>query len=206
MGFLVPARRRGQEILDDSSVDSSTRLKSMHDITRSNRLFGGLRAAVGAFRDGTREETVRSLLDVGTGLGDIPAAIAAAHTGIITIGIDESPDVLSRARAPLTHVVCASARALPFRNQSIDVVVCSQLLHHFSDDDLPAIVRELDRVGRQRVVVADLRRSWIAAAGFWAAAVLLRFHRVTRHDGVLSVLRGFTARELRRTIESAVGA
>ncbi|HEY6218869.1 MAG TPA: hypothetical protein VIV65_02360, partial [Gemmatimonadaceae bacterium] len=36
-------------------------------------------------------------------------------------------------------------------------------------------------------------------------AILLRFHRVTRHDGVLSVLRGFTGRELRRTIETSVG-
>ena len=45
----------------------------------------------------------------------------------------------------------------------------------------------------------------MAAAGFWLASFPLRFHRVTRHDGVLSVLRGFTESELRRLIIRAVG-
>jgi hypothetical protein len=55
------------------------------------------------------------------------------------------------------------------------------------------------------VVVSDLRRSWVAAAGFWLASFPLRFHKVTRHDGVLSVLRGYTARELSSAVFEAVG-
>ena len=105
----------------------------------------------------------------------------------------------------MTHGVGGTIRALPFRDGSIDVVLCSQLLHHFSDDDLPAVIAELDRVARRRVIIADLRRSWVAAAGFWLASFPLRFHRVTRHDGVVSVLRGFTETELRRLIIRTVG-
>lgn len=209
MGLFVPIRRRDREILDDAGVDAATRLRSLADVARSNRLFGGQRAAIAAVEN-TIESDTRwlSLLDVGTGLADIPGEVArrAARRGvrISAIGLDASADLLGEARRTLSHVVCGSARALPFRDGSIDIVLCSQLLHHFGDDDVVAVIAELDRVARTRVIIADLRRSWIAAAGFWLASFPLRFHRVTRHDGVVSVFRGFTAAELRRAVIGAV--
>lgn len=210
MGLLVPARRRGTEILDDASVDAATRLRSLADVARSNRLFGGRRAAVAAVDTAIGPHTKAvSLLDVGTGLADIPAEVArrSAPRGvrITTIGLDEASDLLGEARRGLTHAVCGSVRALPFRDNGIDIVLCSQLLHHFADDDLAIVIAELDRVARTRVIIADLRRSWIAAAGFWLASFALHFHPVTRHDGVVSVFRGFTAAELRRAVVAAVG-
>lgn len=211
MGLLVPTRRRGEEILDDPSVDAATRLRSIADVTRSNRLFGGLRAAERAIAQSTPADVdAFSLLDVGTGLADIPAdlsrRLARRGVRVTTIGLDEAVDLLPEAGRALTYAVCGRVGALPFRDASIDVVLCSQLLHHFPDDGLAAVIAELDRVARNRVIIADLRRSWIAAAGFWLASFPLRFHRVTRHDGVVSVLRGFTAAELRRAVVSAVGA
>jgi hypothetical protein len=55
------------------------------------------------------------------------------------------------------------------------------------------------------VIVSDLRRSWIAAAGIWLASFPLRFHPVSRHDGLTSVLRGFAGDELHDLVDSAVG-
>jgi SAM-dependent methyltransferase len=209
VSLLVPRRRRGHEILDDATVDPATRLQSIADVTRSNTLFGGRRAAVRAVTDALPSSATVSILDVGTGLADIPVAIAAAahHRGAhpTTIGVDEAFDLLPAARDRLTHAVCANASALPFRDSSVDVVVCSQLLHHFADDDLVPLLRELNRVARSRVVIADLRRSWLAAAGFWLASFPLGFHPVTRHDGVVSVFRGFTAAELRDAVRRATG-
>ena len=63
----------------------------------------------------------------------------------------------------------------------------------------------MNRVARRAVVVSDLRRSWLAAGGFWLASRALRFHPVTRHDGVLSVLRGFTVPELGALVRASVG-
>lgn len=211
MGLFVPARRRGHEILDDSTIDAATRIRSITDVTRSNRLFGGQMAAIAAMEGaigGTRESL--TMLDVGTGLADIPDEIVRrfGKRGVVihSIGLDEAADLFREARGRLTHAVCGSIRALPFRDGSIDIVLCSQLLHHFADSDLSAVIRELDRVAWRCVVVADVRRSWIAAAGFWAASFPLGFHRITRHDGVVSVFRGFTGAELRHTIIGAVGA
>ena len=212
-GILTPARRRGVELLDDPNVDPAVRERAIGDVTRSNRWLGGQRAARSAFRTLLRElppaTTHLTLLDVGTGLADIPrdARDVAARAGITltTIGLDEASSLLVAARASVSAGVCAGALALPFRDRAIDVVTCSQLLHHFEHDDAVRLVAELNRVARVAVVISDLRRSWLAVAGFWMVSFPMRFHPVTRHDGVVSVLRGFTPAELRRIVRQATG-
>ena len=207
---LTPARRRGIEILDDPAVDPAVREQSIGDVTRSNRWLGGLRAGLLGARDAAESAgDAYTLLDVGTGLADIPDSWRrdAGRMGktVTTIGVDEAPSLLVTARGRLDLVVAADALALPFRDHSIDVVMCSQLLHHFEWSDAERLLAEMNRVARRAVLVSDLRRSWVAAAGFWLVALLLRFHRVTRHDGIVSVMRGFTAAELRAHIRSATG-
>lgn len=207
--MLTPARRRGFEILDDPGVDADVRRRSQSDVARSNRVLGGLRAVRRVVRGALPSSGRFSLLDVGTGLADIPRSLCAdaAARGIelTTIGVDGAASLLSEARACLNLPVCAQALALPFSDRSIDVVICSQVLHHFADDEAVSLLRELHRVARKTVIIADLRRSFVAAMGFWLVSWPLGFHRVTRHDGVVSVLRGFTSRELRDLVRAATG-
>jgi len=149
-----------------------------------------------------------TLLDVGTGLGDIPcrARTLAKQHGIdmTTVGLDSVFELARASRQSVSFSVCGDALTLPFADGSVDIVMCSQVLHHFADPDAVKLLREMNRVARVRVVVSDLRRSWIAAAGLWLASFPLRFHAVSRHDGVVSVLRGFTAKELAATVNDAV--
>lgn len=207
--LLTPPRRRGFEILDDPAVDDAVRKRSLDDVARSNTIFGGARAVLVELASALGEEGARTLtvLDVGTGIGDIPArAREEAHArgiSIFAFGIDISPTLLCAARTRGITPVCADALALPVATKSVDVAICSQLLHHFEARDTIAVLRELDRVARRRVIVSDLRRSWVAAAGIWMASFPLRFHPVSRHDGVVSVLRGFTTEELSQLVHSA---
>lgn len=208
--MLTPVRRRGVEFLDDPGVDPQVRLQAQSDIARSNRLLGGLRAPLIELRDLIRGASRSpTLLDVGTGVADIPARASAwasnAGVTLTTIGLDGAPSLLVSARGSITYGVCANAFSLPFRDHSIDIVMCSQLLHHFDWADAEHVVRELDRVASRAVLISDLRRSWIAAIGFWIVAFALRYHRIVRHDGVVSVLRGFTSSELRRVVTNATG-
>jgi SAM-dependent methyltransferase len=204
---LTPRRRRGVEILDDPNVDPAIRRRSIDDVTRSNRWLGGLRAATTEVADVLRNHERATVLDVGTGLGDIPEAVmrSAPSGAVATIGVDEAPSLLVAARSRMTYGVCADALTLPFRDHSIDVVMCSQVLHHFETHDAKRLVGEMNRVARIAVVISDLRRSWFAALGFWLVSFPMRFHRVTRHDGFVSVLRGFTSAELRDIVRSATG-
>jgi SAM-dependent methyltransferase len=210
---LTPARRRGIELLDDPAVDSAIRERSMRDLTRSNRWLGGLRAALAALRETLSEAGARrqglTLLDVGTGLADIPRrgreAARSAGIELATIGADEAAALLIRSRASLDFAVAANALALPFRDGAVDIVTCSQVLHHFAGADAVRVLAEMNRVARVAVIVSDLRRSWLAVAGFWSVSFPMRFHAVTRHDGVVSVLRGFTPAELTQLVRSATG-
>ena len=208
--FLTPRRRRGVEILDEPGVDPALRLRSLADVRRSNRIFGG-RAAVVAevVRALPRMGARATLLDVGTGLGDIPAAVEAAARRhgirVETFGVDLAPELLAASQMLGVKGVCADAFSLPFADSSVDIVTCSQLLHHFPEAEARILLQELHRVARECVIVGDLRRSWLAAAGFWLASFPLVFHPATRHDGVLSVLRGFTAGELTSLVQEAVG-
>jgi SAM-dependent methyltransferase len=209
MPLLTPRRRQGREYLDDPVINARVAERSMEDVARSNALFGGAHAVLAELNDLFVPRSSFSLLDVGTGLGDIPARVRSQATAlnvtVATVGLDASETLAAVAHNGVLPFVRADALQLPIADRAFDVVLCSQLLHHFRKDDGSVLLRELDRVARRRVIVADIRRSWLAAAGIWLASWPLRFHPVSRHDGVVSVLRGFTPHELGEAVRSAVG-
>jgi SAM-dependent methyltransferase len=203
-------RLRGFEILDGPDVTGDLVNRSMSDVARANVLFGGRRAAMSALRPVlSKMHGTASMLDVGTGAGDIPAAAkrVAGKLGLNlrTIGMDMSFPLVSRNRERNDSVAQGDALRLPFSDRSIDVVMASQMLHHFQFDDAVIVVREMNRVAKQAVIISDLRRSIFAAAGIWIASFPLRFHPVSRHDGVVSVMRGFIPNELSKIVVTATG-
>ncbi len=209
-GILTPSRRRGVEILDSPDVDPRLVTRSLTDVARANALLGGLRSALDEIAEAISElPRCATLLDVGSGLGDIPSSarsfVAQRGVDLTTVGLDSVFELTRASRQALNFAVCGDALALPFADRSIDVVMCSQVLHHFAGPQASTLLREMNRVARVRIIVSDLRRSWIAAAGLWLVSFPLRFHAVSRHDGVVSVLRGFTPDELIDTVYNAVG-
>lgn len=210
MEVLVPSRRRGIEFLDAPDVDPSLRTRSHRDIAVSNALFGGTAALLAELRLALPSlPPDATFVDVGTGTGEATALAerCARPFGITlrTIGLDSDGGLARASRRFAHHGVCASALALPFADGSVDVVACSQVAHHFEEGELCTLVREMHRVARRRVIISDLRRSWLAVAGLWSSSFPLRFHPVSRHDGVVSILRGFTLAELRTLVYETVG-
>jgi Methylase involved in ubiquinone/menaquinone biosynthesis len=148
-----------------------------------------------------------TLADLGTGLGDLPRAAArwAARRGIrlVTVGLERS-----RVAARLAHergVPCAvgCAGAPPFRDKSVDIILLSQVAHHLTDDSVVRLFRACDRLARRAVIVADLRRGALGPLAFWCGARALGFDGVTVADGMTSLRRGYTARELRALLAAA---
>jgi hypothetical protein len=193
------------ELLDDPRADAGDVVASLRDIARINRAFGGAAAAAARLDEylcGIAPGSTVTLLDVGTGSADIPRAAAcrAAKRGITLrcIGLERHPAAAREAaRAGGVAALIADGGALPFRARSVDLVLCAKLLHHLPGAAGLQLLRELDRVARLAVVVADIRRSAVAAAGLWLASFPMQFHPATRRDGVISVFRGFSGPELR---------
>jgi ubiquinone/menaquinone biosynthesis C-methylase UbiE len=208
--LLTPTRQRGFEHLDNPETTPELRERSLRDVRRANTVLGGANAVLAEVRRVLPSLGAdATLLDVGTGLADIPlrARRLAAREGIplYTVGLDEAASLAALSGEVLDGSVCGDARLLPFATGSIDVVTCSQVLHHFEDHEIDLVLREMNRVARRAVIVSDLRRSWFAVAGFWCVTWLLGFHPVSRHDGMISVLRGFTTRDLAAHVLRSTG-
>jgi SAM-dependent methyltransferase len=203
--------RTSVELLDDPTADDATVLACLGDVARINRLFGGSRAALARLDSlfkTARPGAPLTLLDVGTGVGDIPAAAArlARRRGLDLrlLGVERHGATAREARRRNGVATCvADGFRLPLRDRSVDYVLCSQLLHHFGADAAVLLLAELGRVARRGVVIADLRRSALAAAGIYLASIPLRFHPTTRRDAVISVFRGFTVGELGALCQAA---
>jgi hypothetical protein len=112
------------------------------------------------------------------------------------VGIELNPIAagLASARGVPTAVACAGAP--PFADKSVDVVLVSQVAHHLTSKSVVDLLRTCNGVARRAVIIADLRRNRFARPAFWCGAHVLGFDDVTIADGMTSIRRGFSRREL----------
>ena len=194
------------EVLDDAVHDEAVLEQSLHHVAQVNRYLGGERTVLSALEPLLASGKSTRILDIGTGAGDIPvvvAAVARERGAVVTItATDIHPQMLAIAarRAKGWQEITvehADALALPYDDASFDAALITLTLHHFDGDAPVHVLREAGRVARL-VVVSDLERSMLNYAGARLLAwTWWRFNPLTRHDGPLSVLRAFTAGELR---------
>ncbi len=200
----------GVELLDDPAADPATVAQSLRNIARANRWFGGAAAVRFGLRltlGDTPPGTLLSLLDLGTGLGDLPKVAVGwgASRGIqmVPIGLELSRAAAALARSGGVAVAVGCAGEPPIRDKSVDVVLVSQLAHHLTAESVVHLFRICDRIARRAVIVADLRRHFLAAPSFWFGAHLLGFDPITLTDGITSIRRGFSRGELLRVMAQA---
>ena len=188
---------------------------ALRDIRLVNRYLGGSRALLSELRPllhGARPDRPLELLDVGTGGADLPLAMVrfARRVGreLRVTALDRDPQtaaIAARAAAdtPEIRVVVSDACALPFAERSFDLVTASMFLHHFAHDEVVRLLASFRRLARQAVVVNDLRRHLLPWSFIHVVSRATRRHPMFVHDAPLSVLRGFTPRELQRAAREA---
>lgn len=208
--------------MDDLSTAGKPLTRSLDQLRLVNRYLGGYGATMAALGPwlASRAGKKTRLLDIGTGVGDFPEVIVrwAARrnldSGLEITAIDANPATVAYAREALSRrlppalaakitVECADALALPYPEKSFDICLAAMFLHHFPTDQAVAVLGEMRRVARCGVIVNDLQRHPLAYYGIWALAQILPASAMVRHDGPLSVLRGFTRAELVEIAERA---
>jgi ubiquinone/menaquinone biosynthesis C-methylase UbiE len=113
---------------------------------------------------------IRSLLDVGSATGRGLKELASALPQARVCGIEPVAALVQQGiaagNAETVSLLQGSGEALPFADQSFDVVSEFSILHHVAE---PAnVVREMLRVARQAVVIADCNRF---GQGSWPARI-----------------------------------
>lgn len=211
MPSFVPRQSQAAELLDGPSVDRRLLRENLREMARANRWLGGQHAMVRRVADWLAmvpPDVTPRVLDVATGGADLPIALhswSVQHQRPLQLlASDLNPLVLavtqSEVGARPIALVRHDALRMPFADGAVDIVTCTQALHHFSRDAAVTLLREFARVARLGVIINDLRRSYLA---YWGAR-LLAYGPVTalgRHDGPLSVLRAYTPLELIALVE-----
>lgn len=170
-----------------------------------NRYFGSYRIVTKFARRWVTSGDRLRIADLATGSADIPRLLAehARRVGaeVEIVAVDYQAFTVETARrlsAEYPEIRCECADVLEFgRPGEFDAVFCSLALHHFSEEDALRLLRHCRGLSRGFVLVADLRRGWLASLGVYLLTALVFRDRMTREDGRTSAGRAFSFAELR---------
>ncbi|MFO0962611.1 MAG: methyltransferase domain-containing protein [Phycisphaerales bacterium] len=209
-------RASAPELMDDPAIGVAELEESFRFIRGVNRWLGGARALVEALEslhaagEWPRDRPLH-LLDVGTGIADLPEAAWrwAKRRGleIAIVGIDPSSATIELARARLQREAPDAPIALRVAgvealdpNDGYDLAHAAMLLHHFDD---PGVERALAAMGAaaRTVLWNDLWRQPLSQAA--VRVMTLASAPVVRHDAILSVDKGFTPAEMHERARAA---
>lgn len=198
-----------QELIDLPDCAPALAVSSYRFMETVNRWFGGTRVV----RRFVAAETAKSrinrpvrILDIGSGSCDIALSLsrwARAHRIALHITcLETAARAIDIARARLAQAADPAVQLLQqdvFFHQPqepYDLAVASMCFHHFSDEQIVALVQRLRAFVRGGMLINDLRRSLPALAGAGLLLVVSGAPAGVRHDALLSIRRGFKAGEL----------
>ncbi len=192
------------ELLDVRQPVNPQLEASLRNLRVLNQYFGAYSLVRHFMRRWLQTGRSYRLLDLATGFGDIPRMIvnwARRHGVSVQIdAVDLQPATLEIARRastgyPEIHFVRGDARNY-CDAMTYDVVCCSLALHHFSELDAMKVLRRACELSHDKVLVADLERTWFTWACVQAVTKVAARDAMTRHDAKLSVERSFSYQEL----------
>ena len=213
---LGPLRRELEriELFERPGTPKAELARCLRDIARLNRIgpILTLLSSVAPFFARHAGAEPLTVLDVGTGAADIPAALVrwarARGRPVRVLALDVQPVVLECAagtvrECPEIRLVGGEAGRPPVRPDGVDLAICSLMLHHLPEDGVVALLRTMASVARLGFVVSDLRRTRAAWVAAWLLTRVTSRSQLTRHDGPLSVERAYTRPELARLSATA---
>jgi SAM-dependent methyltransferase len=190
------------EQLDVGVPDEEARA-SLADLRFVNRWLGNRRSFLRTVRPFLAASPHPRLLDVGCGSADVPGEmVRKLGRPMLAVGLDAKLLHLRQVPAVVAPVQ-GDVRQLPFRDGTFDVVTASLFLHHFAQDELPALLRSLYKLARRALIVNDLHRARVPYLFGRAVFRPLFRSRISVEDGLISIRSGFTADDLQDAFERA---
>jgi hypothetical protein len=209
--FQIPdmtARLSEPEQMDDMAGAEDDLFSTLRDFRIVNLLFSRTGALVKRYliphmlRQGGRELIVA---DLGAGGCDF----ALWFTGLCRrkglavrmVCIDNDPRAVAYSRTACNGrseiSICeASAFSIGEIPGPIDYVFSNHFLHHIGSPDIPRLLKIIHDTARCGFLINDLARSVPAYVGFSLFAMIFLHAGLSRHDGRLSIRKGFLKQEL----------
>jgi len=178
------------------------------ELQRVNQWLGDAQALRNSLLQEIEARDLKSfkVLDVGAGSGELLRVAAEwaqkNDRRALLVGLElnarSAQAIAGESREfPQIHAVRGDAFRLPFADAEFDYALCSLFTHHFKDEPVVQLLREMDRVARRGIFVIDLHRHPIAYYFYTTIGRLFLHNRLIREDGALSILRSFKPEELK---------
>ncbi len=186
---------------------------NLDEMWRINRFLGGLRALTSHLYPRLQVLPEKVIIaDLGTGSADVPVALARwtrlHRLQVHILAVDLMERHLAVARKRVTGIseitlLAADADCLPLPSRSVDYVISSLFLHHFSPSRLTRLLKSAQRLARRGIVMSDLVRGRWPLLAFNLIQPIFARSVLTRHDGPLSIRRAYTPTELHALARAA---
>lgn len=205
-------RIKGEEWMDDFSTPDGQLIRALKDLRQTNHFLGGHASSDAPLEPFLREHPQLRVLDLACGGGDYLCHLVRRgvrfNCTVHAVGLDANPVVIEHARSYLDGQLSPSLRkqvrvdvgdalSPAYEPNAFDIVHASLFLHHLHGQKAVQLLRTMHRFSRIGLVVNDLHRHLLAYAGFWLFSHLFRLAPMARHDGLISVRRGFRRQELK---------
>lgn len=184
-------RRDAVELLDDPTLPEQTVAGAYRDLARLHRWLTNTQAVV----QRVKEAGASSVLDLGCGQGALLQELRA-RLGVQVTGFD------LRA-APLDSpvpILKGDAVNHPLPKADVALAVC--FVHHLSQQEIVTLIRNVSRCCG-RFIILDLVRHPLPLVLFRIFVAPFLSH-INAADGITSIHRAYTTRELREIAEAAV--
>ena len=201
------------EMMDAPFIGKELLFQNLHELDLLNRNLGGHTVTLcGIQQLITHKNKTYHIVDVGCGSGDALKHIAIwARTNDFKVrltGIDINGDAIHylenhcKEYPEIIGKVCDWQEFLK-GNTTIDIIHCSLFCHHLLDDELGILLNMMRLQAKTGFVINDLRRNWFAYYSVYVLTRLLNGSLLSKNDGPISVLRGFTSTEIVSMLKQA---
>ncbi len=208
MSFIFKNRSRKKEILDDFELQGNDLAQNLRELQLVNSNLGGYSLV----KEGVEQiiekkglaQQVR-IVDIGCGGGDSLRELskwsAKKNFNLELTGIDANANAIAFAEDQSTNYPEIKFRQLnifskEFKALEYDIIMFNLFVHHFEEDQIISFLK-VCREKQAVVLINDLQRSAVAYTLFRFSSRVFDFSRISRHDGLLSIRKAFTRKDLK---------
>ncbi len=201
-------RTDDSEIMDDFQLEGDVLKEALDKIAQINQLLGGNKLTlkgVAKLLKKVPDTNPITIADVGCGNGDMLRKLAdfgfQNNLKLQLIGVDANKFTVNYAAdlsKEYSNIVyrCEDIFNESFSEIKYDIVLCTLTLHHFKNDDIVKLLGLFYENSKLGFVVNDLHRNAVAYRLFQVLCFVFRLNKMSREDGLTSILRGFKKEEL----------
>jgi len=199
-------RSQETETMDDLNCSGEVVNQTLKELELINKWLGGNRVTLDGLDrviNNTDSKNLR-IADLGCGSGGMLKMISnwasRKNKKVDLTGIDANPNIVEYARRnckpyPQIKFQVTDVFSSEFKPQTYDIVIATLFTHHFSNEQLVRLLKQLLDQTTTAIIINDIHRHWIAYYSIKMITNLLSKSPMVKNDGPISVLRAFKESE-----------